>query len=167
MTFFPNCAIVEKNYESLSVMKILIDADACPVVDIVLKIAEEYKKECIIICDTAHYISRQGALTVTVEKGADSVDFKLVNMIDANDIAVTQDYGLAAMCLAKKAVPLNQNGLIFTDRNIEELLYTRFVSKKIRMAGGRTKGLKKRTKEQDISFEKSLRMLLDRDKGDR
>ncbi len=147
-------------------MKILIDADACPVVDIVLKIAAEYEKECIIICDTAHYISREGTVTVTVEKGADSVDFKLVNMINEDDIAVTQDYGLAAMCLAKKAVPLNQNGLIFTDKNIEELLYTRFVSKKIRMAGGRTKGPKKRTKEQDFSFEKSLRMLIDKQKGD-
>lgn len=147
-------------------MKILIDADACPVVDIVLKLAKEYEKECIIICDTAHFISRNGASTVTVEKGADSVDFKLVNMINENDIAVTQDYGLAAMCLAKKAVPVNQNGLIFTDKNIEELLYTRFMSKKIRMAGGRTKGPKKRTKELDICFEKSMRMLLDIHKGD-
>lgn len=142
-------------------MKILIDADACPVVDIAVKLANKYLKKCIILCDTAHYIERENAVTVTVEKGADSVDFKLVNMVDEGDIAVTQDYGLAAMCLAKKAVPINQNGLIFTDKNIEKLLYTRFVSKKIRMAGGRTKGPKKRTKEQDIDFEKTLRMLLE------
>ena len=127
-------------------MKILIDADACPVTDIAVKIAKEYSIECIILCDTAHFIVRDGASTVTVEKGADSVDFRLVNMVENGDIAVTQDYGLAAMCLAKKAVPINQNGLIFTDKNIEELLYTRFVSKKIRMAGGRTKGPKKLTK---------------------
>lgn len=143
-------------------MKVLIDADACPVVDIALKLAKEYSKECIILCDTAHFIIRDGAETVTVEKGADSVDFRLVNMVCKNDIVVTQDYGLAAMCLAKNAIPLNQNGLIFTDKNIEELLYTRFVSKKIRMAGGRTKGPKKRTKEQDIAFEKSLRLLIEK-----
>ena len=142
-------------------MKILIDADACPVTDIAVNIAKEYEKECIILCDTAHYIVRDGATTVTVEKGADSVDFRLVNMVECGDIAVTQDYGLAAMCLAKKAVPINQNGMIFTDNNIEKLLYTRFVSKKIRMAGGRTKGPKKRTKEQDIEFEKNLRMLIE------
>ena len=142
-------------------MKILIDADACPVTDIAVNIAKEYSMECIILCDTAHYIVRDGATTVTVEKGADSVDFRLVNMVECGDIAVTQDYGLAAMCLAKKAVPINQNGLIFTDNNIEKLLYTRFVSKKIRMAGGRTKGPKKRTKEQDIEFEKNLRMLIE------
>ena len=152
---------LEKKDESNDYMKILIDADACPVTDIAVKIAKEYSIECIILCDTAHFIVRDGASTVTVEKGADSVDFRLVNMVENGDIAVTQDYGLAAMCLAKKAVPINQNGMIFTDNNIEKLLYTRFVSKKIRMAGGRTKGPKKRTKEQDIEFEKNLRMLIE------
>ncbi len=144
-------------------MKILIDADACPVVDITVGLAKEFGKKCVIICDTAHYIIRDDAETVTAEKGADSVDFRLVNMVEKGDIAVTQDYGLAAMCLAKQAVPLNQNGLIFTDKNIEKLLYTRFVSKKIRMAGGRTKGPSKRTAEQDKAFEQSLRALLEKD----
>lgn len=141
-------------------MKIFIDADACPVVDITIRTAEKYNTECVILCDTAHFIERNGAVTVTVEKGSDSVDFKLVNMIHEGDIAVTQDYGLAAMCLAKKAYPINQNGLIFSDRNIEKLLYSRFVSKKIRMAGGRTKGPKKRTAEQDRNFESALETLL-------
>ena len=144
-------------------MKILIDADACPVVDITVRLAAEYGKKCIIICDTAHFIVREGAETITAEKGADSVDFRLVNMVSEGDITVTQDYGLAAMCLAKKAVPINQNGLIFTDKNIEKLLYTRFVSKKIRMAGGRTKGPSKRTKEQDKDFEQTLRCLLEKE----
>ena len=76
-------------------MKILIDADACPVVDIAVRLAKEVNKECVIICATAHYIEREGAVTVTVEKGADSVDFKLVNTVKEGDIAVTQDYGLA------------------------------------------------------------------------
>lgn len=147
-------------------MKLLIDADACPVVDITVALAREFGKKCIIICDTAHYIVRDGAETVTAEKGADSVDFRLVNMVQKGDIAVTQDYGLAAMCLAKEAVPINQNGLIFTSRNIEKLLYTRYVSKKIRMAGGRTKGPKKRTAEQDKDFEKTLRILLEKEKSD-
>lgn len=143
-------------------MKILIDADACPVVDIAVRLSNEFNKKCIIICDTAHFIQRPSAVTITVEKGADSVDFKLVNTVNQGDIVITQDYGLAAMCLGKKAVPVNQNGLIFDNSNIEELLYTRFVSKKIRMAGGRTKGPKKRTAEQDKSFEKTLRMLLEK-----
>jgi uncharacterized protein YaiI (UPF0178 family) len=141
-------------------MKIFIDADGCPVVDITVAIAKRNSIECFIICDTAHEFNKDGAQTVVVEKGADSVDFRLVNLVSAGDIVVTQDYGLAAMCLARKAVPLSQNGLIFTDKNIDELLFSRYVSKKIRNAGGRLKGPSKRTDEQDKRFIKALEELI-------
>jgi hypothetical protein len=60
--------------------------------------------ECVIICDTAHVFEKTGAKTIIVSQGSDSVDFKLVNMIQKGDIVVTQDYGLAAMCMARGAV---------------------------------------------------------------
>ena len=141
-------------------MHIFIDADGCPVVDLTVKIAKRYGVECTILCDTAHEFHRDGIETVTVEKGADSVDFKIVNLVKAGDIVVTQDYGLAAMCLARSAVPISQNGLVFNDKNIEQLLFTRYVSKKIRNAGGRIKGPSKRTEEQDKAFEAALIRLL-------
>lgn len=141
-------------------MKIFIDADGCPVVDITVSVAKKHSLPCYIICDTAHEFSKDGAETIVVEKGADSVDFKLVNLVAAGDIVVTQDYGLAAMCLARKAVPLSQNGLVFTDKNIDELLFSRYVSKKIRNAGGRLKGPSKRTPEQDERFLQALKGLI-------
>lgn len=141
-------------------MKLLIDADACPVVDIALCCAEENGvEEKILLCDTSHLIEREGARTIVVSKGADSADFALVNLVKAGDIVVTQDYGLAAMCLAKRAYVLNQNGLIFNEFNIGSLLEQRHLSKKIRMAGGRTKGPSKRTKEQDNAFLMSLKKI--------
>ena len=142
-------------------MRIIIDADACPVTDIAVRLAKENLLECVLICDTAHRLEREGCETITVDKGADSVDFRLVNMLSAGDIAVTQDYGLAAMCLSKRANAVNQNGLIFTDKNIDQLLFTRYVGKKVRAAGGRTKGPAKRTAEQDIAFEKALKKLIE------
>lgn len=141
-------------------MKIFIDADGCPVVDQTISLARKYEVECVIICDTAHIFNREGASTVVVEKGADSVDFKLVNMLSRGDIAVTQDYGLAAMCLARGATPINQNGLVYNDKNIDELLFSRYVSKKVRQSGGRLKGPPKRTKEQDEKFVKVMEELL-------
>ncbi len=141
-------------------MKVFIDADGCPVVDETVVICKRFNTDCIIICDTAHVFNKDGASTVVVEKGADSVDFKLVNMLSKGDIAVTQDYGLAAMCLARGAVPINQNGLIYNEKNIDELLFSRFVSKKIRRAGGRLKGPSKRTSEQDEKFIRTLESLL-------
>ena len=141
-------------------MTILIDADGCPVVDITVTIAVEHKIDCVILCDTSHVFEKPGAKTITVSKGADSVDFALVNMVQAGDIVVTQDYGLAAMCLAKRAVPISQNGMIYSDNNIDALLSERHTAKKIRMAGGRLKGNTKRTPEQNAAFEKALRELL-------
>lgn len=141
-------------------MRILIDADGCPVVDLTVRLAVRYGRECIILCDTAHEFNREGAETMVVEKGADSVDFKIVNLVKKGDIVVTQDYGLAAMCLAREAIPLSQNGMIYNEKNIDQLLFTRYVSKKIRNAGGRMKGLSKRTAEQDKAFEAALEKLL-------
>ena len=141
-------------------MRILIDADGCPVVDLTVRIAKKHGIECTILCDTSHEFNRDGAKTVVVEKGADSVDFKIVNLVDKGDIVVTQDYGLAAMCLAREAIPVSQNGLVYTDKNIDQLLFTRYVSKKIRNAGGRIKGPSKRTPEQDKAFESTLERLI-------
>ena len=141
-------------------MRILIDADACPVVDIAIAISVEYDLECILLCDTAHYFNREGARTVVLGQGADSVDFALVNMLQAGDIVITQDYGLAAMCLARKSQVLNQNGMVYHNGNIDSLLASRHIGQKIRRSGGRTKGPAKRTKEQDEMFANQLRKLI-------
>ena len=138
-------------------MKIYIDADGCPVVKNTLKIAKEFHILCVIICDTAHQIEHENAETIVVDKGADSVDFCLVNLIQKGDIAVTQDYGLAAMCLSKRAIVLDQDGKEYTNENISGLLEFRAVSKKIRQSGGRLKGMPKRTISQYIAFEQALR----------
>ena len=142
-------------------MKVFIDADGCPVVNETVFLCREYKKECIIICDTSHRIEKDGAQTIIVEKGADSADFKLVNLLSKGDIAVTQDYALAAMGLSRGARIINQNGLEYSDSNIDSLLMSRFIAKKVRNAGGRLKGPAKRTKEQTESFVKTLRKILE------
>jgi hypothetical protein len=141
-------------------MKILIDADGCPVVEVALRCARRRGVEVLLICDTAHFFEREGAQTVTVSKGADSADFRLVNMIKPCDLVVTQDYGLAAMALARQAVVLNQDGMRYTDDNIDALLLARHTARKIRMGGGRLKGPPKRTQAQDEAFQEALCALL-------
>ncbi|MFH1879633.1 MAG: YaiI/YqxD family protein [Bacillota bacterium] len=141
-------------------MKILIDADGCPVVDIALACARRKGIPVLLICDTAHYFEREGARTITVSKGADSADFRLVNLVEKGDLVITQDYGLAAMALAKQAAVLSQNGMRYADGNIDSLLLARHTARKIRMGGGRLKGPAKRTKEQDGAFGEALCALL-------
>ena len=76
------------------------------------------------------------------------------------DIVVTQDYGLASMCLARRARVLNQNGLEYTADNIDVLLERRWQNKKLLRAGKHPKGPAKRTKEQDEAFAKALEGML-------
>lgn len=142
-------------------MKILIDADGCPVVDLTIEIAKWYQIECVIVCDTAHIFQKEGARTVTVGKGADSVDFMLLNLAEPGDIVVTQDYGLAAMCIAKRAAPIDQNGTIYHQGNIDAVLNSRYAARKIRNAGGRTKGPRKRTADHDDRFQFGLVELIE------
>ncbi len=141
-------------------MRILIDGDGCPVIDHTIEIAKEYDIDVIIFCDTAHQIQRDYAITRVVEKGNDSVDFKIANEAKGGDLIITGDYGLVAMCKAKSASVMNQNGLIFTDDNLDSLLFARHIGKEIRRKGGRTKGPKKRDKSSDEAFKQSLRKLL-------
>lgn len=145
-----------------SVVRILIDADGCPVVDITVALAKKYQRECLLLCDTSHVFEKEGARTLTFSKGADSVDFALVNLARPGDLAVTQDYGLAAMCLARNAAALSQDGMEYTADNIDALLFQRHTAKKIRNAGGRLKGSPKRRPEQDAAFRDKLTELLTR-----
>ena len=142
-------------------MRIYIDADACPVIALTIDIAKNYNIPVTLICDTCHILDKYNAEVITVEKGADSADLKLANKVIQGDIVVTQDYGLATLCLAKKAYAINQNGLIFTDDNIDSLLFSRYINKKDRMAGKRTKGPKKRTEQNNIDFKNALIKLIE------
>ncbi len=143
-------------------MRIFIDADGCPVTRLTVSAAKKHNIPVTIICDTAHEFKNDYADVITVDKGADSVDFKLVNMAADGDIVITQDYGLAAMCLAKKSTVLNQNGMIYNNTNIDSLLSARHTAKKIRNAGGRLKSSPKRTKQQDEQFLSALTYVINR-----
>ena len=141
-------------------MKVLIDADACPVVDIAVKLCVKHGISCLLLCDTAHSMYRDGAETLIFDKGADSVDFALVNRAAPGDIVITQDYGLASMCLGKRVRVLHQDGWEYTEYNISGLMEQRHAAKKHRMAGGRTKGPARRTKAQDDAFAAAFQQIL-------
>ena len=141
-------------------MRIYIDADGCPVVDETVTLAARYSTPCTICCDTSHVFEKPGAETLVFSKGADSVDFALVNLLKPGDLVVTQDYGLAAMCLARRARVLDQNGREYRDDNIDAMLLQRHTARKIRAGGGRLRGPAKRKQEQDAAFRESLEAVL-------
>lgn len=143
-------------------MKIFVDADACPVVDIVEDIASEYKLEVTLLCDTNHVLMSDYSEVIVVGAGADAVDYKLISICHRGDIVVTQDYGVAAMALGKGAFAIHQSGKWYTNENIDQMLMERNLNKKARRASSRNhiKGPRKRTEEDDQRFAESFEKLL-------
>ncbi|MEA4897196.1 YaiI/YqxD family protein [Bacillota bacterium Meth-B3] len=141
-------------------MKILVDADACPVKQIIVRLARQGSVPVTMLMDTSHEHNDGYSQVITVDKQADSVDYALMGLLTREDIVVTQDFGLAAMVLGKGARAVNQNGLVFTNENIDKLLLERHIGQKVRRGGGRTKGPPKRTKEDDARFEAAFVRLL-------
>ena len=142
-------------------MRILVDADACPVKEIIVRLAKERNIPVIMLIDTSHQLNDGYSEIITVDKQADSVDFALMGLLDADDVVVTQDFGLAAMVLGKGARAANQNGLVYTNDNIDRLLMERHIGQKVRRSGGRTKGPSKRTREDNERFEAAFTRILD------
>ena len=145
-------------------MQIYVDADACPVVAIVERLAKQYKLPLTLLCDTNHVLSSDYSEVVVVGAGADAVDYKLISLCHAGDIVVSQDYGVAAMALSKHAYAIHQSGKWYTNENIDQMLMERHLLKKARNAKKKhhLKGPAKRTEEDDKRFEVSLEKLIDK-----
>lgn len=142
-------------------MKILIDSDGCPVVHLAIEIGKSYNLDVIVVKNYCHEIYDEYASIVTVDKSPDSADFYIANKAKNGDIIVTQDYGLAALALAKNAFCINQNGLIINSKNIEQLLEQRYINKELRKNHRYYTKFKKRTSQWDIQFEKNLKRLIE------
>ena len=151
-------------------MQIFVDADACPVVGIVEKVAKEHDLPVTLLCDTNHVLSSDYSEVIVVGAGADAVDYKLISICHRGDIVVSQDYGVAAMALGKNAYAIHQSGKWYTNENIDQMLMERHLNKKARRASGKNhlKGPRKRTAEDDehfrASFEKMIHMAMDKEK---
>ncbi len=148
-------------------MRIFVDADACPVVQQTETVARRHGVPVMLLCDTNHILRSDYSEVKVIGAGADAVDFALVNLCQAGDIVVTQDYGVAAMALGKRAYALHQDGWQYTDDNIDRLLAERHMVKKARRASHKNhlKGPRKRTEEDNEKFMECLERLLVRANG--
>ncbi|MFP4287008.1 MAG: YaiI/YqxD family protein [Candidatus Izemoplasmataceae bacterium] len=141
-------------------MKIIIDADASPVRKIVVEIAKKYEIELIMVSNINHEIAESYGRVYTVDQGQDSADHLIVSLTNKNDLVVTQDYGLAALVLAKGAQAIHQDGWFFTNDNIDQLLMSRHLNQKLRKVNKRIKPIPKRQKKQDEEFKITLERYL-------
>ena len=152
---------VRKKVAEIS-MQIFVDADACPVVDIIEKISKKHHISVTLLCDTNHVLHSDYSEVIVVGAGADAVDYKLISICHKGDVVVSQDYGVAAMALGKGAYAIHQSGKWYTDDNIDQMLMERHLNKKARRSSNKNhfKGTKKRTEEDDARFAQSFEKLI-------
>jgi|SRR5699024_345101 len=136
-------------------MKVIVDADACPVKDIIIEETKKRDVSLVLVSSLSHYSGRElppHVEAVFVEAGADAADFRIVQLAKRGDIVVTQDYGLASLLLPKGCTVIHHKGFEYSDENINHLLETRYMGSMIRKGGGRTKGPKPFSKEDQRAF---------------
>lgn len=144
-------------------MKIIIDADASPVIAISEQVAKLFNIDIVLVCDYNHNIESTNKV-IYVDKGHDSADFKIISLVNANDIVITQDYALASLCLDKGALVIHNNGFIIDHSNIDTLLQARYLNQKARKAKTKIPNMKKRSKEDDLKFQSTLTDILNKTK---
>lgn len=163
-----------------------IDADACPVIREALACARKARVPAAIVGNSTQNLARhvrrsdprrpedaraQGARSaegasgfwvdiVEVSVGADSADFAIVERLQPGDVVVTQDIGLAAMVLGRGGAAIGPRGHVHTKATIDMELYVRHEEKKVRRAGGRTRGPAAFTDEDRETFSHRLDQLL-------
>jgi len=141
-------------------LRIIVDADACPVKDIIIKNARKKNIPVLMFASINHVLNDDYAQVIYVDHGRDSADYAIANNVKKGDLVITQDYGLAALVLSKQALAMNQNGIIYNSKNIETLLLQRHINQKIRNSGGRISGPSKRKKKNNVTFEQVLKKHL-------
>ena len=145
-------------------MHIYIDADASPVKEIVIEEAVARNLPVTLVTSISHFSTvqhPQNVQTVYVDNGAEAADYRIMQLIHKGDLLITQDYGLASLCLGKGCIVLHHTGFRYTTDNIDQLLQSRYLSAMIRKNGNRTKGPKPFTNEVRDKFRESLKNILD------
>ncbi|MBT2731886.1 MULTISPECIES: YaiI/YqxD family protein [Carnobacterium] len=144
-------------------MQIYIDADACPVKNIIIEEASAKEIPVTLVTSISHFSTKEqppGVETVYVDTGAEAADYRIIKLIKKGDILVTQDYGLASLGLGKGCIVLHHTGYVYTSENIDQLLQSRYLSAMIRKSGKRTKGPKPFTEENRKEFRLRFKEIL-------
>lgn len=118
-------------------LRILVDADACPVVRETEAVAQKRDLPVTLLCDEHHMLRSDYADVRMISSGSDAVDIALMNLCRRGDVVITQDYGVAAMVLGKGAYALHHSGKRYTNENIDLMLMERHLAKKARRASGK------------------------------
>ncbi|WP_281888193.1 YaiI/YqxD family protein [Paenibacillus sp. YYML68] len=143
--------------------KIMVDADACPVKPEIRQAAALHGVPVLMVASFDHRLQpEEGVQIVQVDRSSQSADLYIANKVSPGDVLVTQDFGLAALALGKRAYAMSNRGQLYQDKSIDFLLERRHEQARLRRGGKYTKGPKPFTEQDRQIFLQSLTKLLSR-----
>ncbi|MCF8144934.1 MAG: YaiI/YqxD family protein [Deltaproteobacteria bacterium] len=138
-------------------LRIFVDADACPVKPEVYRVAHRYQLSVTLVAGVRMRIPESGNIDLqVVGQGMDAADDWIVQHMEASDIVITADIPLAARCVAKGAYVLGPTGKPFSEDNIGSALATRNLLSELREWGEVTGGPPPFDKRDRSRFLQSL-----------
>ena len=151
--------------------RVIIDADACPrgAASTVRRLQGRFGYEVVTVASVNHTVETWGPWHAHVQVGSEpqSADLAVANRARRGDVVITQDWGLAALVLGRGSQAISPDGHTFRPETIELLLEERHIKAKVRRGGGRTRGPRPRTGEDDLRFERTLLEALGAGSGGR
>lgn len=153
--------VVNRKGREVQPIRILVDADACPVKQIIESIARKSMLQVIWVASIEHNIDSHYGQVLVVDHAPEAADLCIVNHTQLHDIVVTQDLGLASLVLAKGARALTPSGKVLDENNMDALLAQRYINKKARRQGYRIGRTAARTAKDDQKFKQALLDLID------
>ena len=130
-----------KRSASARQLRVLVDADACPVKEEVYTVAARYGVAVTLVANSRlHVPARLRVEMVVVDGALDAADDWIAESVRAGDVVVTADIPLAARCLASSARVLGTNGRPFTQDSIGGALATRDLKTQLRDSGIHSRG---------------------------
>ena len=125
----------------MSALKILVDADACPVKEEVYKVAFRREVPVRVVSNARLRVPDHPLIErVVVSDRFDAADDWIVEQADARTVVVTGDILLADRCLKKGASVIGHNGKPFTAASIGGAIATRAIMADLRSGAGVTGG---------------------------
>lgn len=138
--------------------EIYVDADACPVKDEIVRVAERHQLRVQLVSNSGMF-GFHGHPLVTqtvVSEGADIADNWIAERVGPGDIVVTQDIPLADRCIKKDARVIRPNGRVLDKASIGMSLATRDLMTDLRSAGETTRGPRAFSRQDRSNFLQSL-----------
>jgi uncharacterized protein YaiI (UPF0178 family) len=140
---------------------IYIDADACPVKDEVYRVARRYGLKVVLVSNSLLRAPKEEWLEpVVVGAELDAADAWIVEHVTEEDIVVSADIPLAALCLEKGAGVLGPRGRPFTEDSIGGALATRELMSQLREMGEVSGGPPPFEKRDSSQFLQALDQMI-------